>query len=327
MSVLDELEFAAQVTTGALAQPPSGLTGLAGLAITQDPAEAARAVSGVQRALTYQPQGESQSARALAPLGELVGALSSGFDERIGQPLADRFGAPGAAAAAVGKGALAAAPIPGATAAARGLQQVARAPGMRPFSTEGYRSARNAAQRGQRALENVGEALAGNPDVTYYNPPLLGGRDATKLGRPAGIARAARKAADRGEQVGDLSDLVRGSFEVATPEVGEQVVGMLRARGMGEVIDEGWTPRVEAGYIDRPIKIDQGRGVPAAEVQLHVPGMMETKFGPGHALYEQIRGTNDPGMLSQLGAQSRELYGRVYDQLPTDWEGVLSALN
>lgn len=328
MPVLDELEFAAQVATGALAEPISGLVGLAGLGITGDPGKAAEGVSAAQEALTYQPRGGGQSAIAegLAPLGEMIGALSEGYDTRVGQPLTERFGAPGAAAAALGKGALAVAPLPAARAGARGLQNLSRGPEMRPFSTEGYASAQQAASRGQRALETIGSELAENPEVTYYNPPTLGGRDATKLGRPRGIARAARKAAERGETVGDLTDLVRGSFEVATPEAGEQVVNILRSRGLGKVTDEGWSPRVEAGYIDRPVKIDPGRGLPSSEVQLHVPGMMEAKFGPGHALYEKIRGADDPGVLAQLGEQSRKLYGGVYDELPVGWAGVLAGL-
>jgi hypothetical protein len=330
MAALDELEFLREMVTGALAEPVAGLAGLGELALTFDPAAAAQRVESTRSALTMEG-GEDSELReglgtALAPLGEMFGALSEGYDENIGQPLTEQFGAPGAAIGALGKGIGAIAPIPGATAASKALQSAARMPDLKPLSTENYGPVRQQAAQGQAVLEQIGAHLEEiNPEITYFNPPKLGGVDSTKLGRPAGVARAARKAAERGETVGDLTDLVRGSFEVPNPQIADEIVEMLRGRNMGDVIDEGWTGRPEAGYIDRPLKINTPDGL-AYEVQLHVPGMMEAKFGPGHDIYESIRQTSDPGVLAQLNEQSRNVYQQVYDQLPQGWEGVLSGI-
>ena len=98
-------EVAATMATGAIAQPLSGLAGLATLARTQDPAQAAARQQQVEQRLTFQPGDVGQEYLqniANAPIIKQAGEISQGAGEYAGRKTLDITGSPTAAAIAEG---------------------------------------------------------------------------------------------------------------------------------------------------------------------------------------------------------------------------------
>lgn len=98
-------DAAATMATGAIAQPVSGVVGLANLALTRDPASAAARVEQVQNRLTYQPSELGQEYLqkiANAPIIKQIGETSQGAGEYAGRKTLDITGSPALAAIASG---------------------------------------------------------------------------------------------------------------------------------------------------------------------------------------------------------------------------------
>lgn len=98
-------DAAATMATGAIAQPVSGVVGLANLALTRDPASAAARVEQVQNRLTYQPSELGQEYLqniANAPIIKQIGEASQGAGEYAGRKTLDITGSPALAAIASG---------------------------------------------------------------------------------------------------------------------------------------------------------------------------------------------------------------------------------
>jgi len=330
MGVLDELEFLGSVATGTIAEPISGVVGLANLAATGDLSRATRAIEGTQGALTYQGGQDSRLRQALMPLFEAVSGAADRYDTLASQAT-EQYGAPAAAGAALLKGALASSPVKGGAVIREGiLADAARARAARPMATEGYQNVYAYAGPEQRRLEELGASLEAEipglrfqaPPPMTYGPMNLPARDASKINRPAGIQRAVQKAAERGGTVEDLTDIVRGSFIAPTPAAADAVADRLRA-SYPSFVDEGWR-QLPGGYADRPLKL----GLPSghmAEMQLHLPGMFEAKeMRGGHRLYEEARATSDPIRRAALEQEMTGLYSSVLDDLGPEWRGVLA---
>lgn len=98
-------DAAATMATGAVAQPVSGVVGLANLALTRDPASAAARVQQVQDQLTYQPSELGQEYLqniANAPVIKQIGETSQGAGEYAGRKTLDITGSPVLASVARG---------------------------------------------------------------------------------------------------------------------------------------------------------------------------------------------------------------------------------
>lgn len=98
-------DAAATMATGAIAQPVSGVVGLANLALTRDPASAAARVQQVQDQLTYQPSELGQEYLqniANAPAIRQIGEVAQGAADYAGRKTFDITGSPVAASIAQG---------------------------------------------------------------------------------------------------------------------------------------------------------------------------------------------------------------------------------
>lgn len=138
-------DVAANMATGAIAQPVSGLVGLANLAVTQDPASAAARQQQVENALTYKPGEIGQEYLqdiGSAPVIKQIGETALGAGEYAGRKTMDITGSP--ALASIAKGSL------DATGAALGA------------FVPGGLAARQAAKTGEKMISDIGAQRAGD---------------------------------------------------------------------------------------------------------------------------------------------------------------------
>lgn len=133
----------------------------------------------------------------------------------------------------------------------------------------------------------------------------------------------------KGKAPAEVSDVVRSSFIVSSPEQADAIV-----RALAEhypVLDENWrvTP---VGYFDRPLKIILPNGQ-FGEVLLAPQELIDAKGngGGGHVLYEAWRKITMDGTANlrspealRLAAEQLRLYGDARTAMGTAWDGVLN---
>lgn len=162
-----------------------------------------------------------------------------------------------------------------------------------------------------KAADELGSKLSG---LAFENPGMKK-RDSleSKLKR-------------KGMQPGEITDVSRGGFVVASPAQADEVAKYLTDRYAG--IDEGWNT-TPAGYTDRKLIFRAPTGV-TFEVQMWSRPMWEAKFGKngrefGEGMYDRWRKlvtTNpmtrvetiaDPTLYAQLGAQMNRHYAQAIE--------------
>lgn len=168
----------------------------------------------------------------------------------------------------------------------------------------------------QDDLDAFGKAAAAENDATWRNPGLK-----DKAG-------AAEKMVRKGyESTQELTDLVRGGFEVKSPRDAEAIVDGLRQR-YGDILDEGWR-MTAVNYFDRKVLVRFDDGT-IGEVQLWHPRMYDIKETRGHALYEEARKleATDPKSprLDELFAEQRALYASALPTADPSWLPVINGL-
>jgi len=108
-----------------------------------------------------------------------------------------------------------------------------------------------------------------------------------------------------------LTDIVRASFIVASPERADEAVAALKESGL-DVLDEGWKTDPVTLYTDRKLLVKWEGGY-IGEVRILTSHIMEVKNGEGHELYERSRMIDDrenPEYIDLVERQ-RDLYGRA----------------
>lgn len=172
------IEAGASMASSALAKPVAGIVGLANLAVTQDPANAAKRVTQVEDALTYEPGSVGQEymqALSTAPvISDIAESMQRG-SEFAGQATLDVTGSPLAAsiakaapeAIATGLGAF----VPGGIAArqatkAEGLAQEGARSAVRETSLDEPALVKSTTAETLRSgkLKNIADVIDANPD-------------------------------------------------------------------------------------------------------------------------------------------------------------------
>lgn len=156
----------------------------------------------------------------------------------------------------------------------------------------------------QAELDSVGQKLGRRKGVTF------------KSGGLKKIEGAREKMERKGySSTRELTDLVRGGFEVETPAQANAIVATL-AKSY-KVLDEGWQAN-GALYFDRKVLVQFADGT-IGEIQIWNPALLKAK-AKGHKLYTASRKMPEgsPEKLAAI-AQQREIYGAAIDQLDDDW--------
>ena len=125
---------------------------------------------------------------------------------------------------------------------------------------------------------------------------------------------------EAGRKPENITDAVRGGFNVDSPEDGDKIVHMLSMKF--EIADEGWQKN-GAGYFDRKTMVRFPDGQ-VGEIQMWPPGMLEAKeTGGGHHLYEKWREL-DPNSTEAgaINKQMIDLYAKVEAALPPVWKSL-----
>lgn len=168
----------------------------------------------------------------------------------------------------------------------------------------------------QDDLDVFGKTAAAEHDATWRNPGLKE------------KAKSAEKMVRKGyESTAELTDLVRGGFEVKAPRDADAIVDGLRQR-YGDILDEGWR-MTAVNYFDRKVLVRFDDGT-IGEVQFWHPKMYDLKETRGHLLYEEARKleATDPKSprLEELFAEQRALYGSALSTAEPSWVSVINGL-
>lgn len=121
--------------------------------------------------------------------------------------------------------------------------------------------------------------------------------------------------------IAGVTDVVRGGFKVATPQLANDLIEALGREFV--IADEGWKITPD-GYFDRKVLVRFPDGM-IGELQFWEPNMLAAKeeLG-GHKLYEQARRPDiDPLVRAGLVREMQALYGGVTDRLPGVWKAAL----
>lgn len=168
----------------------------------------------------------------------------------------------------------------------------------------------------QQQLGEVGRDLADAADAKFLDPGLKAQAGAAE--------KIARKGYDRAGRHGarELTDIVRGGFEVSTPDQAEAIIAGLRRHF--EVLDEGWAVTA-SGYSDRKVLVRFGDGT-LGEVQVLPKEMLAAKKGGGHRLYDQSRSlpAGDPERI-RLEQEQRDLYAAALARSGEDWKAAFGS--
>jgi HK97 family phage portal protein len=158
-------------------------------------------------------------------------------------------------------------------------------------------------------LDEVGQDVSRETGAEYHAGPIKK------------IERAMEKVAE-GRKPQGVNDIVRATYYVNSPAQADSVVESL-AKNFA-LTDEGYRT-TENGYFDRSVNVRFPNGQ-LGEVLIVPPTMAHAKAKGGHDLYTAIRSLpqGDP-MREALSAESRKLYGRVYDGLSDDWKAVIGS--
>jgi hypothetical protein len=125
---------------------------------------------------------------------------------------------------------------------------------------------------------------------------------------------------EAGRKPENITDAVRGGFNVDSPEDGDKIIHMLAQKF--EIADEGWQKN-SAGYFDRKTMVRFPDGQ-VGEIQMWPPGMLEAKEnGGGHHIYEKWRALpEDSPEKGALQQQMVDLYAKVEAALPPSWKSL-----
>lgn len=159
----------------------------------------------------------------------------------------------------------------------------------------------------QAELAAVADQIAAELGVDFKNPG------------PKSEKRLREKMA-RGKEPRQITDSVRGGFDVWTPEQADLVAEELGKHF--EVADEGWR-KTPAGYFDRSVMVRFDDGT-VGEVQIWPPGMLDTKEQVAHPLYEAWqRAVPGPEKVALLQKQIAA-FAAVCAGLPSVWQSVVN---
>jgi len=198
--------------------------------------------------------------------------------------------------------------------------------GSTPYTDEG--AMLRAAPANQQAYATVAEQIGRevgaefkNPGVKTLHPDEIAKLpEAERAKKQAGLERFQQKARTLNAP-GAVTDLVRGGYDVKTPQQSDEILRRLAQKF--EIIDEGWYVNPQ-GYFDRKAYVRFPDGM-IGEVQFWPPGMLEAKEKRGgHALYEQWRSMPEGPEAKAIEEKMISLYGRVAADLPPDWSAAIS---
>lgn len=175
----------------------------------------------------------------------------------------------------------------------------------------------------QKVLDHLGKDMANEFDVKWKNP---GPKTHTKDGspKPAGISRVEVKAHARQHRGGiaAVTDIVRGSFIVQTPEQVDKIIAKLGEKV--EVLSEEWR-QSPVNYFDRTALLRFGNGM-VAEIQFMDAAMEAAKSSSGsggHELYSEWRALPDGPRKDELHDKQAKLYGGVLKSYPPAWRAAV----
>lgn len=149
------------------------------------------------------------------------------------------------------------------------------------------------APEGQVWLGDLGRRVADETGTAWKDPGI---KD-----RAGAEAKMQRK---RYSSTRNLTDIVRGGFEVKTAADADEIVQRLAQSG--EAIDQGWTV-TPTGYMDRKVLMRTPNGL-VGEVQIWSSEMLKAKRGEGTKLYNKFRSSTDAAEREALVAAQRDLY-------------------
>jgi hypothetical protein len=137
-----------------------------------------------------------------------------------------------------------------------------------------------------------------------------------------GQARVLEKIAE-GRSPAGVTDVVRSSFSVSSPEQADHVVAELAKQF--PITDEGYK-FTDLGYFDRAVNVQFPNGQ-IGKVLIAPPELIAAKSpdgGGGHTLYAQSRALPAGNPQKQvLEDAQRVLYGRAYDSLSANWKAAV----
>lgn len=172
------------------------------------------------------------------------------------------------------------------------------------------------AAENQVRLAELGARLREQAKVEFINPG------------PKKPARAIQKFEQHGlDAPGELTDLARGSFIIATPDQGEAIVRMLQRSGL-TIYDKGWV-RLVSSYTDRKLIVRFPNGG-VAELQLRPLPIAAYAKGDGHKMYKEARDlTVSEERRNALMEHMREAYsallaGTAFEALAKERENSAS---
>jgi len=334
-------ELAATMGTAALAQPVSGLAGIAGAVLPGERDQSARWIENVQQGMTYQPRGEVARG-ALSMAGETVESAKRNvpfvkeameapqYLGRAGQKAGQAVGGPGSMAEAVG-GAIGASAIPmameliglkGTKAAKKAvLKDTTRLSGVDDF----YDAATGAMK--PEIKTGIKEAGLSMDDIKDILPENIQGKGAAE--KP--IEKIAEAATARPRQTSVIESAVA---EVKPDPV---VIDAAREFGVLEDIPASWTsqnPTYQA--------IEQGLKIPGSAIteteQIAIKKMADQaqslirEFGGStskSAMSGQFR-ADSIDLIDKMGEQADALYSKVREmvdvEMPATAPKTLTAL-
>jgi len=173
---------------------------------------------------------------------------------------------------------------------------------------EDAEKARQLAAINKEELDRVGKLVAEETGAEYR---------ATGIKSLDGIQRKM----DAGRAAGAVTDAVRASIAVSSPEQADSVVAALGR--YFPATDEGFRV-TEVGYFDRTVNMRFSNGQ-VGELQIAPPQLFaaksnKTSTGGGHDLYVKWRGlpASSPERVT-IGRQMNDLYAGAYKSLSPDW--------
>jgi len=177
------------------------------------------------------------------------------------------------------------------------------------------------AEANKATLDNVGDKIAAATGAQWRSPGVKKLPRVLEKDFHAALAKMAA-----GREPAGVTDIVRGTFAVDTPEQADKVAKMLAEHF--PATDEGYKT-TDVGYFDRAVNVQFKNGQ-IGEVLLAPPELINAKSesgGGGHTLYKQWRSLpdSDPGKDALAQAQIK-LYGAARDSLPDQWKRVVHPL-
>lgn len=163
----------------------------------------------------------------------------------------------------------------------------------------------------QKDLGDVGRDIAKGDDGVRF-------RDAGLKSRQTAEEKMDRKGY---QSLHQLTDVVRGGFEIDKPEKVGPILDKLREKY--NIEDYGWQ-KTPAGYLDRKVTVTFPDGM-KGELQFWHPDMLKVKDDMGHDLYEKWRALPEGSPeAADLFLKMKDLYDGVTSKMGDEWKAEMA---